>query len=303
VKLSVVLVTRNEAHLLEECLSRLGFEDELIVLDMQSTDESVAIAERFGARVVTIEPDPFVVRVRNIGLDEAAGEWVLYLDPDEYVPPGFGDALRAGLEHSDAAAYYMPFRTMGFGRTLYYGDVQEEMPRWWSSPGEHDENVHWPAKLCLFRASHARWPDECTNAHVEPVVDGRVDRWHGEPIEHHCFRDVPQMMEKMTRYNEAADSAQWGDKPLTVMMPFKTLYQHMVTEKWWRDGSAGVALALLFTMRDWQRALRLWEEGSWREAPVANAATRSTMSGLELLQDVTRSVKTRLKGRLSSSAG
>ena len=300
-KLSVVLVTRNEAHLLEECLSRLGFEDELIVLDMESTDDSVLIAKRHGARVVPIEPDPFVVRVRNIGLDEANGDWVLYLDPDEYVPAGFGDELRAGLENSDAAAYYMPFRTIGFGRVLHYGDVQETLPKWWRArAGSDGEPVtRWPVKLCLFRAGRARWPDDCPHAHVEPAVDGRTDHWQGQPIDHHCFRDVSQMMEKMVRYVDSASRGSWKERELTPSMPFRTLYRHMVVEKWWRDGSAGLALACLFTMRDWLQALHDWEHRSWADEPFSLPA-RAAFSGAELVHDVRQSVKVKL-GRYRQS--
>jgi hypothetical protein len=302
VKLSVVLVTRNEADLLDTCLSRLGFEDELIVLDMESTDDSALIAKRYGARVVPIPPDPFVVRVRNKGLDEATGDWVLYLDPDEYAPPGFGEALRAGLENTDAAAFYMPFRTIGFDRTLRYGDVQEILPKWWESRRIEDgryasDSMRWPAKLCLFRAGRARWPDECPHAHVEPIVEGRIDRWIGDPIEHDCFRSVPQMVEKMVRYVESASPGTWRERPLNASMPLRTLYRHVVVEKWWRDGSAGLALACLFTMRDWLRVLHDWEARSAPEVPLGRVA-RTALSGAELVHDAVATAKARVPAAL-----
>lgn len=285
-KLSVVLVTRNEAELLDGCLGRLGFEDELVILDMHSTDDTVAIAERHGARVVTIDPDPFVVRVRNIGLDEAKGDWILYLDPDEYVPPGFGDQLRAGLEHTDAAAFFLPFRAMGFGRTLYHGDIQEALPkRRWFRRQDLEADVRWPKKLCLFKAGAARWPDDPENNHVEPVVDGPVRVWEGDPIDHLLFRSVEQQIEKHIRYIVHAAPGSYARYPLTPTAPLRSLYDHMIVQEWWRDGTAGLAEALMFTMRDWIGMLHEWERVGFPEIRVRPAA-RASLATLDALHRV-----------------
>ena len=286
-RLSVVLVTRNEAELLEDCLSRLGFEDELIILDMHSTDETVAIAERHGARVVTIDPDPFVVRVRNIGLDEAKGDWVLYLDPDEYVPPGFGDALLASLDDTDAAAFYMPFRPIGFGRTLYHGDVQDVLPRRrWFRREDLEASAQWPTKLCLFRSGAARWPDNPEHNHVEPAIDGPARTWVGPPIDHLLFRSVHQQLEKHIRYVVNTEPLTWGPLPLTAWAPFRTLYKHMIVQQWWRDGSAGLAEAMLFTMKDWIAILHEWE---WRGHPEngIGRGARTVFAAAEAAQELT----------------
>jgi glycosyltransferase involved in cell wall biosynthesis len=285
VLLSVVLVTRNEAELLDGCLSRLGFEDELVILDMHSTDDTVAIAERYGARVVTIDPDPFVVRVRNIGLDEAKGDWVLYLDPDEYIPPGVGEALRKTLEETDASAFYLPFRPLGYGRTLYHGSVQEVLPprKWFGKP-DLETDMRWPIKLCVFKAGTARWPDDPAHNHVEPVIDGRIERWDGEPIDHLLFRSVHQQLEKHIRYVVNAKPLTYGSMPLTPWVPFRLLYKHMIVDRWWRDGTAGLAEAMLFTMKDWISVLNEWEWRGHPELPISPGA-KAALTAAELVSD------------------
>src|SRR3954465_10087656 len=111
---------------------------------MQSIDGSPDMAKRHGARVVTIKPHPFVERVRNRGLVEASGDWILYLDPDEFVPPGYGEKLRPLLERSQAAAYYVPFRSVAYGRTVYYGDVQDALPkRRWLRRQDLEATAQW----------------------------------------------------------------------------------------------------------------------------------------------------------------
>jgi glycosyltransferase involved in cell wall biosynthesis len=286
VQLSVVLVTRNEEELLDGCLSRLGFEDELIILDMHSTDRTREIAEQHGARIVTIDPDPFVVRVRNIGLDEAKGDWILYLDPDEYVPPGFGPALRKMVEQTDASAFYLPFRAVGYGRTLYYGDIQDVLPkRRLFGEQDLDATATWPTKMCLFKAGRARWPEDPPHNHVEPVIDGDIQIWDAEPVDHLLFRSVHQALEKHIRYVTNTKPGTYESRPLKGWTPIRILYNHMIVQKWWRDGTAGMAEAMLFTMKDWLSVLHEWELRGHPEIPVGRTA-EAAFSTAEAVQGV-----------------
>lgn len=86
--------SHNEARLLERCLPTIAPHcDELLVIDIASTDDTVAVAERHGARVLRHEWVPIAERARLDLVDEAEHEWLLFLDPDEAFSPVLADQL------------------------------------------------------------------------------------------------------------------------------------------------------------------------------------------------------------------
>ena len=95
VALSVVVITKNEAHNIQECLASVAFADEWVVLDAGSIDTTCALAEAFGARVVVTPDWPGFGAQKNRALAEARGRWVLSLDADERVSPALAEQIRA----------------------------------------------------------------------------------------------------------------------------------------------------------------------------------------------------------------
>ena len=81
-RLSVIVITRNEIINISDCLRCLDFADEVIVLDYASTDGTAEMAQSLGARVVVTEDWPGFGCQKNRALDLAVGEWVLSIDAD-----------------------------------------------------------------------------------------------------------------------------------------------------------------------------------------------------------------------------
>ena len=106
--LSAAIIVRDEAEFLDACLASLhGLVDEIVVVDTGSIDGSVDVARRHGA-VIGHEPwQSDFATPRNRSLDLASGEWILYIDADERVPPGDHEAVRKQLA---AASDYVSFR-------------------------------------------------------------------------------------------------------------------------------------------------------------------------------------------------
>ncbi|WP_420394292.1 glycosyltransferase family 2 protein [Acuticoccus sp.] len=118
-QVSVLLLTYNEAANLPRCLHALRWCGDVVVVDSGSTDDTVAIAEAAGARVLTRPFDDFA-RQRNHGLANGGlrHDWVLHLDADEVVTDGFVRRL-AGLEPPPGIlAYRVPSKLMLHGRWL-----------------------------------------------------------------------------------------------------------------------------------------------------------------------------------------
>jgi len=93
-KVSAIVHTRNSERFLETALRSLEWADELLVVDMESSDGTLEIAQRYAHRVLTVRPADRVDGVRNAFLEEASGEWILVLDSDERLAEDAGEELR-----------------------------------------------------------------------------------------------------------------------------------------------------------------------------------------------------------------
>lgn len=106
VRLSACLIVRNEARFLDECLRRIRpFVDEIVLVDTGSEDETKAIALRHGARVFEEPWQEDFSRARNLALAKARGEFIFYLDADEWIDPVTAPELRKF--HPQVDAYYV----------------------------------------------------------------------------------------------------------------------------------------------------------------------------------------------------
>jgi tetratricopeptide (TPR) repeat protein len=109
VRLSAALLVRDEADHLRRCLTSLqGIVDEVVVVDTGSADDSVAVAESFGATVLHRPWDDDFSAARNLGLDHVTGDWVLYIDADEHLSP----TTRQHVEHelADPGEQHVAYR-------------------------------------------------------------------------------------------------------------------------------------------------------------------------------------------------
>ena len=111
--LSVVVITYNNADTLDACLHEVDWADEIVVLDSGSTDDTVAIAERHGARVAVHPFDDYGPQKQR-AIDMARYDWVLNLDADEILSPGTREVIEHALEQPGHAGFRLPRRERMF---------------------------------------------------------------------------------------------------------------------------------------------------------------------------------------------
>ena len=95
-KVSVTVITKNEAADIADALSRVAWADEIVVVDSQSTDATVAIARQFTDRVIVREWPGYVAQ-KNYAASIASHDWILSLDADERVTPALAAEIRSTL--------------------------------------------------------------------------------------------------------------------------------------------------------------------------------------------------------------
>src|SRR3989344_7451191 len=115
--LSVVISAYNNESLVENCLESItALADEIIVVDNGSTDKTVAIAKRVGAKIITHHNNPLVLnQAKNHGFSQAKSEWILSLDPDERVSKKLAHEIASAIKHpTGPVAYQMPRKNIIF---------------------------------------------------------------------------------------------------------------------------------------------------------------------------------------------
>lgn len=181
--ISACIVCRNEGDRLDDCLASLAWADEVLVLDLESADDSAEVAARRGARVISHTPVPIVELVRDELASHAAGDWILVLDPDERVSPGLADELQALRGRNDVDAVWIPRQNIDFGHA-------PEAPAHRFEP-----------QLRMYRRSRVSWPDQPNELPLVP--EERVHRVAARDelvLVHIRNRTVAEALERVLRY-------------------------------------------------------------------------------------------------------
>jgi glycosyltransferase involved in cell wall biosynthesis len=183
-KLSIALVAMNEAANIERTLESVAWADEIILVDSGSTDGTVAIAQRYKARVYS-EPWKGYGGQMNSAIDKCTSPWVFSLDADEVMTPQLADEIRTLLEGSPAyQAYMVPRLNLIFGRWMRHGGLYPDR------------------KLRLFRQGTARL-QENTEPHATPKWDGPMGNLKGDLL-HYQYPTLSLYIEHMDRYSTAS---------------------------------------------------------------------------------------------------
>lgn len=124
-KISAVVLTKNEQMNIERCLKSISFCDEIIVIDDNSDDKTVELAKKYKAVVHKRELEGDFASQRNFGMKKAAGEWILFVDGDEEVMEELKREINDKLQISNYSAYLLKRRDFWWGRELKYGETRK----------------------------------------------------------------------------------------------------------------------------------------------------------------------------------
>ncbi|MGZ8967515.1 MAG: glycosyltransferase family 2 protein [Gallionella sp.] len=118
-KLSVIIITKNEAANMRDCLASVAFADEIVVVDSGSTDGTVALCRELGAQVFEFADWPGFGAQKNRALHFASHEWIFSIDADERVTPALQAELRAAM-HGKFDGYFVPRLSQFCGQFIHH---------------------------------------------------------------------------------------------------------------------------------------------------------------------------------------
>ncbi|EKD86793.1 MAG: lipopolysaccharide biosynthesis glycosyltransferase, partial [uncultured bacterium] len=114
-KISAVIIAKNEEQMIEECLESLSFCDEIVLIDNNSTDKTVEIAQNHKAVIYKSVSTDFS-ELRNLGLKKAVHDWVFYVDADERVDDGLKKEIIEAIENSEFDSYFVKRKNYYLGK-------------------------------------------------------------------------------------------------------------------------------------------------------------------------------------------
>ncbi|EKD94555.1 MAG: Glycosyl transferase family 2 [uncultured bacterium] len=255
-KISVVINTINEAKKLPRTLASLkGFANEIIVVDMHSTDNSVEIAKEFGAKVFKHKWLSYVEPARNFGISKTKHEWVLILDPDEELSESLKLLLRQEVKKPQADFYRIPRKNIIFNKWMKHSG-------WWP-----DYNIRF------FKKEKVIWNEVI---HSVPMTIGKgMDFLAKEEfaIKHRHYSSVEDYILKMNRYttvqarelNKKGIEFKWRD---ILIKPASEFLRRYFAESGYKDGLHGLVLSLLQVLSELIVYVKLWQKQKFRKRKI-----------------------------------
>jgi glycosyltransferase involved in cell wall biosynthesis len=240
--LTVAIITLNAGAQLEPCLESVRFAGEVLVVDSGSTDATLDICRRHGARVESREWLGFG-RQKQLAVSLATHDWVLCLDADERVTDRLARGIRDALAKPRYKAWRMARRNRFLGRWLAHG---EGYPDW---------------SLRLFHRAHASWSNDEVHEAVLTTVE--VGRLEGDLL-HDSADDIATYMSKQNRYTTLHAQALYRQGVRAgylrlVASPLARFVKFYFLRLGFLDGGPGFAHIMIGCHNSFQKYLKLIE--------------------------------------------
>lgn len=242
-KVSVTVITLNEAEHIGAALDSAAWADEIVVVDSGSTDGTVDIARARGVEVLSREWSGYVDQ-KNYAAERASHDWIFSLDADERIPP----ALAAEIQGLVAAepprrGYRVPRVTFYLGRwirtTDFYPDYQTR----------------------LYDRRAARWRGKYV--HESVTVNGPAGQLRHD-LEHYSFRDLRDHLDRVNLYTTLAarqmrEAGRRAGALDLLAHPLAAFLRNYVLRRGMLDGTAGLTISLVNAYSVFLKFAKLWE--------------------------------------------
>jgi len=226
-----LVVVHNEEGQLGDCLSSLGFADEIVVVLDRCRDRSREIARRSTERLIEGAWEREGPR-RHAGIEACRSDWIIEIDADERVSPELAAEIRRTVAVSTAAWHLIPVDNYVGGRLVRWG--------WGASFGRS-------AHGALFRKGAKCWGVQ--RVHPAVVFSGPQGKTLSLPIRHYVDRNISDMLRRLDRYTSARaadlrDSGDIGSYRQNLRRIVSRFWKCYIGRRGYREGPWGFLIAL-----------------------------------------------------------
>lgn len=238
--LSVIIITKNEALNIADCLQSVSFADEIVVVDSGSTDETVKITKQYTDKVyVTDWPGYGAQKQRALSL--ATKDWVLSIDADERVSSELKQEILEKLQDLSFDAYEIPFRSEYCNKLIRFGD--------WTNDSQ----------VVLFKRTKGSFVSLLVHERIE--IQGKIGKLRNS-IRHLAFRDLSMVLRKMNDYSTMSAkqkhlNGKQGSLWKAISHGLWTFFRGYILRFGFLDGKEGFMLAVSNAEGTYYRYLKL----------------------------------------------
>ncbi|PIY79880.1 MAG: hypothetical protein COY81_00110 [Candidatus Pacebacteria bacterium CG_4_10_14_0_8_um_filter_43_12] len=244
--ISLVINTKNCEKTLERSLKSANFADEIVVVDMKSTDRTVAIAKRYAKKVYFYPDVGYVEPARNFAIAKAKNQWIFVLDADEEIPPDLAEKISHLIaQKSECNCFFIPRKNIIFGKWI-------QKTGWWPD-----------FQPRLFKKAAVTWKEA---VHSLPEITGNTEYLPADQklaIIHHNYASISDYLLRLDRYTSIAatgkPSVQQFSSAALIIRFNQELAKRLFLEKGFEEGIHGVALSFLQAMYQFVAYLKVWE--------------------------------------------
>lgn len=239
---SVVIMTKNEAAIIGRTLEAVqGFTDDIIIVDNGSTDNTIAIAERFNCNIIKTHWQGYGP-TKNIGIDAAKYDWILSLDADEIPDAALLSSISKIDFNNAEKAYDLNFKT-------YFGEKQIHFGEWGV-----DHHVR------LVNRKLVRWSDDEVHEKLLIPSNVLVAKLKGS-VHHYTIGSKEELKKKFIRYAELNAQRYHGKKNASALKiwgaPAFSFVKNYVFKLGFLDGDEGLTIAKLSAYYTWLKYSKL----------------------------------------------
>ncbi len=247
--ISAVINTRNEENNIRYCLESVKWCDEIIVVDMESEDKTVAIAREYTAKIFSHEKVLAFDVARKFAVEKATGDWVLLIDADELVPKLLSEKLKVIARNDDTDVVYIPFKTYIMGVWITHTG-------WW--PDYHPR---------FFKRGSIEFV-ETIHAFMRVKDSSRkfyLSQDEVNAIEHFAYYDSTHFITKLNRYTTVEALHLYENKIRFSMYRMfaqsgkEFIFRYFIY-KGFKDGYRGFFLSVMMAFYRALSYIKLWEK-------------------------------------------
>ncbi len=259
VKLSAVINTLNEAENIEACIKSLGpigqYIDEVLVCDNESTDDTVEIAKRCQARVITHPRGRYVTKSRKFAYENCDAEWIFAFDADERPSTALLQQLRARTQADGYDVWRFAKKQYLFGRFIEHG-------------GWFEEHFCQLFRRQVFLDNYRSDLEGAHNdfASVQGIArTGVIPKSSGAFLIHYAYDNIEEFVNRtLGKYARIEAEDRIAQRKCDVSAihplcrPFKTFLRHYVRLKGYKDGRHGLIIAILMSYYEGLILMNQW---------------------------------------------